>query len=381
MNGKSLAFYTDSPIIGGHERVTADMACVLADKGYKITFLSGNKKISSLLIDPVEFVYVPVQTKLPMPFIRNLSIIDIWFLKKLLGDIQPDALIVSQGDVEFGIKGLLAGRFAGLKVISYMPMAYTFREVGAKFSIIRDCIDRFYYQIPHAFITISQWQKELLLRFTRSEIKIVRNPIEESSKDNRDGVVSWNDERDASNDACSIRFGVVGRVYFRQKGQDRAVDLAQRCIESGLNAEWLFVGDGPDMHKLQLQCSKGALREKIQILGNRTRAEVAQLMEDEIDILLITSRYEGVPLVFLEAISRGIPVIAWRAGWLNEYKFPKQFILSTGSIEELKQAIKAAKGEAGVLMVKQMKDRLSEWHTHAGFCDAIGRAVEELVYA
>lgn len=97
------------------------------------------------------------------------------------------------------------------------------------------------------------------------------------------------------------RIAFVGRLCH-DKGADRFCDLAQRH-PGGCFAVY---GDGPDRE--QLEARHG---DRVNFHG--ATADMTPCWEN-IDLLCITSRYEGLPLTALEAMSRGIPVLAFAVG-------------------------------------------------------------------
>ena len=57
-------------------------------------------------------------------------------------------------------------------IVSYLPLAYSFREMKGSLSALRDTIDRMYYRLPHVYITVNSYQKSLLRRFVSETKKI-----------------------------------------------------------------------------------------------------------------------------------------------------------------------------------------------------------------
>jgi len=106
-----------------------------------------------------------------------------------------------------------------------------------------------------------------------------------------------------------LRFLFVGRLVF-QKGVDRLLEATARArsrVESGFVLE--LAGDGPERSHLERQARDLGLGRTVGFLGSLPRP---QLLEAYLraDAFVISSRFEGFPLVILEAWAAGLPVIA-----------------------------------------------------------------------
>ena len=97
--------------------------------------------------------------------------------------------------------------------------------------------------------------------------------------------------------------GFVGRLSH-EKGADRFVDLASNFPSMTFHV----FGDGPMKHDLQAIASSN-----VKFHGH---IESMASVWKTIDILCMPSRKEGLPMAALEAMSYGIPVLAYGAGAL-----------------------------------------------------------------
>lgn len=83
----------------------------------------------------------------------------------------------------------------------------------------------------------------------------------------------------------------------------------------GIDFTCRLVGDGPDRAKLGSQITAAGLGDRILMLGPQTHGRVLELM-DEADVLVSQSvvnrrgEHEGLPVVIMEAMALGLPVIA-----------------------------------------------------------------------
>ena len=76
-----------------------------------------------------------------------------------------------------------------------------------------------------------------------------------------------------------------------------------------------FIGDGPDRAALERQIAEADLSDRVELLGQRPRDEVIELLGSS-DVLVAPSvptrggKREGIPVVLMEAMSAGLPVVA-----------------------------------------------------------------------
>jgi colanic acid/amylovoran biosynthesis glycosyltransferase len=99
------------------------------------------------------------------------------------------------------------------------------------------------------------------------------------------------------------------------KGQRHLIAALATLAERGVNVCCRFVGDGPDRVELEGLVDKLGLRGSVEFLGQRMRSDVLELLA-ETDILVAPSvptsggKREGLPVVLIEAMAAGVPVVA-----------------------------------------------------------------------
>jgi glycosyltransferase involved in cell wall biosynthesis len=114
----------------------------------------------------------------------------------------------------------------------------------------------------------------------------------------------------------------VGTLH-EVKGQAYLVEACRQLQERGFNFECHFVGDGPDQKSLTELVEKAGLSDKVRFHGRLTRDEIAGLLLDT-DALAAPSvptrdgRREGIPVVLMEAMASGVPVIASQLSGIPE---------------------------------------------------------------
>lgn len=94
----------------------------------------------------------------------------------------------------------------------------------------------------------------------------------------------------------------VGRLSW-QKGFDRLIDIWAQCAGDGWNLR--IVGDGELRGQLIDQAARLGVSAEIGPSGRPVVEEYA-----DADIYALTSRYEGLPMVLLEAQAAGLPIVS-----------------------------------------------------------------------
>ena len=106
-------------------------------------------------------------------------------------------------------------------------------------------------------------------------------------------------------DKDTILLGHIGRFSF-QKNQEFIVNIVKKMVSMGLNIRLVFIGNGENIEKVKKMVSNEHLEKYILFLG--LRDDVNELIQ-AMDIFLLPSRYEGLPVVGIEAQCTGINCI------------------------------------------------------------------------
>ncbi len=118
--------------------------------------------------------------------------------------------------------------------------------------------------------------------------------------------------RDAGIVTDNFRIGLAGRLT-PVKRIDLFIQTAQYLQEHhpDLNASFHIFGDGPMRNELENLSTSLKTGETVTFEGHRE--DIHQALH-ELDILMITSDHEGLPMILLEAMALQVPVIAHSVG-------------------------------------------------------------------
>lgn len=104
--------------------------------------------------------------------------------------------------------------------------------------------------------------------------------------------------------------GTLARLS-KQKGINYLLEAAKNILEKVPNTHFLIVGDGPLRNELQNQAKDLGIFQNIHFLGFRTDCEkLLKIM----DIFVLSSIDEGLPMAMLEAMATKKPVVVTSVG-------------------------------------------------------------------
>lgn len=112
----------------------------------------------------------------------------------------------------------------------------------------------------------------------------------------------------------TVRFGAVARMY-PQKGHSILLKAFAAVSESMNGAQLLLFGSGPLESKLRRMVERLGLTERVKFCGQIANPDT---IYEQIDVLVVPSLSEGAGVVLLEAMLRGIPIIASNVGGIGE---------------------------------------------------------------
>jgi glycosyltransferase involved in cell wall biosynthesis len=112
-----------------------------------------------------------------------------------------------------------------------------------------------------------------------------------------------------------VRLIFVGRLSA-EKGVAGLLE-ALSLMPSETNCTLTIVGDGPLRADLERQCVALGLRHRVAFLGRLPETEtLAEIARSE--VLVLPSFMEGLPIVLMEALALGVPVVASRVAGVPE---------------------------------------------------------------
>jgi len=112
---------------------------------------------------------------------------------------------------------------------------------------------------------------------------------------------------------AALRRPVAGRRYLAvgrlvpQKNFGVLIDAF--AVASGMQDRLIIVGEGPEHEALVRRAERLSIRERLELPGYST--DLASYFQD-CDQFVLSSDYEGLPAVLVEALASGVPIVATR---------------------------------------------------------------------
>ena len=137
-------------------------------------------------------------------------------------------------------------------------------------------------------------------------------------------------------DGQQKKFLAVGRFSPKHKGFDLLIQAFALFAKN--NKEWQLdiVGDGPEKDLLAQMIAENGLENRIQL---HPFTNEIQRYYSSASIYVLSSRWEGMPLVLVEAMSHGLPVIASDIPTCQEVLGDFGLFFKNGDTQELAQRL------------------------------------------
>jgi colanic acid/amylovoran biosynthesis glycosyltransferase len=146
---------------------------------------------------------------------------------------------------------------------------------------------------------------------------------------------------ESADTSLPLRILHVGRLE-PVKAQDLLIQACAGLRRRGCDFRCRIVGDGPLRTSLQGLIDKLNLQDRVQLLGAKFEAEVRDLY-DWSHVLVLSSRSEGTPMVVIEAMAKGRPVVVPNITALPEMVQDGEngYLFAPGNVEDLANKLMA----------------------------------------
>ncbi len=326
--------------LGGAQEVAMQVVSGLDRRHFRPVLIAGPGGLlteEARALDGVEVHIVPTLLREIHPLKDLLA---LWELVGTFRRLRPK--IVHTHSSKAGILGRLAAWLAGVPCVLHTIHGYG--VTPAQPSWLKKTLIALEWMVGLVtthWIAVSQADRCQGIAwglFTASKVSVVRPGIDSAP------FVTRIDS--AERDRLRALLGVgpehllVGTVSCLkpQKSPQDFVGVASIVCRRISEARFVLVGDGTLRPQIEALLQEHGLRERVTLLG--WRRDVASLLKT-FDLFLLTSHWEGLPCVLLEARAGRLPIVATRVGGAAEaIEEPVQGILcAAGDVQAMAEQV------------------------------------------
>ena len=281
--------------VGGAERAFVRVAIGLKEQGWDVCVIS--LRDAGLLSAELQRADIEVTALRCGGF---LDVRAVWRMRQILRQQRPDVLLTFLHQAN--IVGRIAGKLAKVpRIISGVRVADRRWAVRVPERLTSCCVDH--------YVAVSQSVADVhakLCGLGQDRFSVIRNGVDIDAIDAIPAI-------DRTQLGCTEKDFIilsVGRLA-EQKAPNDVLSAVRGMVtdhpENRHRVKLLFIGDGPLKSKLEQSITNNGMQDLVRLPGHRS--DVIGIMKAA-SVLVLASRWEGLPNVILEAQAAGLPVIA-----------------------------------------------------------------------
>lgn len=239
-----------------------------------------------------------------------------------------DVMLVNLPSAEYGATPMLARRLAETKSVGFLHVPGSPAELGFRFGRLRERLAQRPISRFDAVCVVADSAKRTFERLWAGPdvaVHVIHLPAPTVTPVPRD------EARAELGLPAGVVIGMAGRISFKQKGQETFVRAAARLLRERADLHFAIAGGGRDLPALRRLVEDLGLESKVSLLGQVTPID---RFLSALDAIAIPSRFEGLPLIALEALSLGVPGVAANIDGLSDV-WPRPWRVEPGNSEAL----------------------------------------------
>lgn len=275
---------------GGAERVVALLANEFANRGHIVRLFTFTPVKDAFKLDPrIERIkYDKNFYFFNFTSVKCLFFL-LWYYRKKSN--RPD--IISSHMTLMGYASIPISKLYGIKVITTEHLNH---RNGSEFLGSR-ILWKLLYPLADAITVLTKYDLDFFKKINKNTY-VVHNPSSFSTDTESDSNVR---------DKVILTVGNLDR--FDQKGYDNLMEIAKKVLPSNPIWNLKIVGGGDiGMEMLKSKAKEYGLCNQIIFTGFRT--DVNEIMQRS-EVYLLPSRYEGLPMVLIEAMSQKMVCVSY----------------------------------------------------------------------
>lgn len=295
------------PVGGGGGRVAEDLCSKLAKRGHEVQVLTTHLKALPYREERNGFQIVRFGSLRTQPYRASFLSMAVYVLAglwagfRLIGSFRPD-LIHAHFAVPAGALAWMLSRLTGIPYILTVHLGDVPGGVPEKTDEWFRWIYPFtpgIWRNAREIVAVSEYTRELALKKYDQPIRVVPNGVD---------LVTLMTSQVTLNDPPRIVF--AGR-FVEQKNPVQFV----RTLSELKDRHWqaVMIGDGPLLQDVKCAIADNGMQDRVLLTGWLDPQDVLRWF-DQSDILFMPSRSEGLPVVGVQALAKGLAIVASRVG-------------------------------------------------------------------
>ncbi len=283
---KKILFYMNSIHFGGAERVIVNLANKFSDRDYEVIFVTSFKcneeytlqnKINRLILEEKDIQ----QSFFKKNFFRTIK------LRKVCKIEKPDIVISFMAEPNF--RAIVATMFLGIRTLISVRNDPNKEYPNRLFRLISKIL----YPLASGCVFQTEDAQKWFSKGIQKKSKIILNHVDEkfykvNFKGKRKNIVT------------------VGRLE-PQKNHKLLIEAFSKIANDFLDENLVIYGDGSQVQKLGKLTKKLGIEDRVIFMG--ATKEIQEKIKDA-KVFVLSSDYEGLPNVVMEAMTLGLPVIS-----------------------------------------------------------------------
>ena len=304
--------------LAGAERMCQTLSCELHNAGREVVVVSLYSQKTSIT-DQIE------EKGIKLIFLDKKSGFDpsvIRKLKKVIKEERPDIIHTHLGGFEYAA---FASFFSDVKIIHTVHNVAKAECCGNRKKIREYFVSRkkccMVALSDGIALTMSEYYK-----LNIKDIPVARNGIDITNCVPKNNY-SLND---------NIKIINIGRLVS-QKNHLCLIDAFEIFLKKYPNAKLFLIGDGEERLSIENHISQKKLTENVVLLGLKDKV---YSYLNEADMFVLSSTYEGFPMVIIEAMGTGLPIVSTDVGGISDALINEQnSILTAPNADEIANAM------------------------------------------
>lgn len=287
--------------IGGLQRVAVDIALNLDRARYEVAVCALRE--GGPFEKDLEEAGIPVHKVPGTP--GRVDYCSFWKIRAVIARVKPD--VVHTHNTQPFIEGTLAAMLAGRPVVVHTDHGRQFPDKRRYM-----WLEWLASKAASAIVSVSDDNKASLVRYehiAEEAIQVIPNGIDD--KKYRAGI-----DHDLKRAGLGVErdawpvVGWCGRLS-PEKGLPVLIRAVPELVRRYPRLRLLLMGDGPVRHALETLAESEGVASHVRFLG--ARSDVPEVLQ-VLDLFVLPSLREGLPLVLLEAMAAGVPIVATDVG-------------------------------------------------------------------